>query len=95
MEYAGGWSEGEPLPGSKEIPENERLTGLFRDGLHFSPKGCVVPGLLKACMWLTASRYEIMYEQVMSVILKSFPELDPTSDELKYVYPYWEVAPKA
>ena len=31
MEYA-GWREGEPLIGSKEVPRNERLGSLLRDG---------------------------------------------------------------
>jgi len=39
IDYAGGWKEGEPIPGSKPNGRNEKLTGLFRDGLHFSPIG--------------------------------------------------------
>jgi len=39
MQYAGGWEEGNPLPGSKELPKNEKLGELLRDGLHFEPKG--------------------------------------------------------
>lgn len=38
-QYAGGWEEGNPLPGSKELPKNEKLGELLRDGLHFEPKG--------------------------------------------------------
>jgi len=41
IDYAGGWKEGEPIPGSKPNGRNEKLEGLFRDGLHFSPIGCV------------------------------------------------------
>lgn len=32
MEYVGGWEEGKPLPGSKEVPKNEKFAELFRDG---------------------------------------------------------------
>lgn len=32
MEYVGGWEEGKPLPGSREIPKNEKFAELFRDG---------------------------------------------------------------
>lgn len=32
MEYVGGWEEGKPFPGSKEIPKNEKFADLFRDG---------------------------------------------------------------
>ncbi|KAL7271478.1 hypothetical protein RUND412_005762 [Rhizina undulata] len=38
-DYAGGWEEGKSLPGSKELPENEKLAELLRDGLHFLPQG--------------------------------------------------------
>lgn len=41
VDYAGGWKEGEPLPGSRKCPQNEKLDSLFRDGLHFSPQGYV------------------------------------------------------
>lgn len=46
IDYAGGWKEGEPIPGSKPDGINAKLTELFRDGLHFSPTGCVysLPG---------------------------------------------------
>jgi len=39
MQYAGGWEEGKPFAGSKEIPPNEKLQSLLRDGLHLNPKG--------------------------------------------------------
>ncbi|KAG0633096.1 SGNH hydrolase-type esterase domain-containing protein [Tuber brumale] len=39
VQYVGGWEEGNPLPGSKELPKNEKLGELLRDGLHFEPKG--------------------------------------------------------
>lgn len=41
VDYAGGWKEGHPLPGSREAGRNEKLTELLRDGLHLNPKGCV------------------------------------------------------
>ncbi|KAL1964988.1 hypothetical protein VTN77DRAFT_6188 [Rasamsonia byssochlamydoides] len=36
---AAGWQEGQPLAGSKDIPRNDILEGLFTDGLHFSGEG--------------------------------------------------------
>ncbi|KAL2221598.1 GDSL Lipase/Acylhydrolase family protein [Thermoascus aurantiacus ATCC 26904] len=36
---AAGWQEGQPLPGSKDIPNNEVLESLLSDGLHFTPEG--------------------------------------------------------
>jgi lysophospholipase L1-like esterase len=39
IDYAGGWREGEPIPGSKSLPRNEKLCNLFIDGLHFDSKG--------------------------------------------------------
>ena len=45
IDDAGGWTEGQPLPGSKDSPRNERLATLLRDGLHFNPEGSVpLPG---------------------------------------------------
>ncbi|KAK2740078.1 hypothetical protein FQN55_009027 [Onygenales sp. PD_40] len=32
-----GWTEGDPLAGSKEAAPNEKLEGLLSDGLHFNP----------------------------------------------------------
>ncbi|KAK4983844.1 hypothetical protein LTR50_006971 [Elasticomyces elasticus] len=34
-----GWSEGQPLPGSKDVERNAVLTELMHDGLHFNPAG--------------------------------------------------------
>ncbi|EGD93615.1 GDSL Lipase/Acylhydrolase [Trichophyton tonsurans CBS 112818] len=34
-----GWVEGQPIAGSKEIPENPKLASLLIDGLHFSGDG--------------------------------------------------------
>lgn len=34
-----GWKEGQPLPGSRDLPNDERLQLLFTDGLHLTPDG--------------------------------------------------------
>ncbi|KAJ5473740.1 hypothetical protein N7475_003306 [Penicillium sp. IBT 31633x] len=34
-----GWKEGEPLIGSRDVPDNETFAGLFTDGLHLSSAG--------------------------------------------------------
>ncbi|KAL4785794.1 SGNH hydrolase-type esterase domain-containing protein [Aspergillus varians] len=36
---AAGWKEGQPLIGSSETPNNEKLASLLTDGLHFTPDG--------------------------------------------------------
>ena len=33
-----GWKEGEPLPGSSEIEQNQILVRLLHDGLHLNPE---------------------------------------------------------
>ncbi len=38
MRFA-GWQEGQPLIGSKKLPQNAKLDDLVYDGLHFSPGG--------------------------------------------------------
>ena len=37
MQYIGGWEKGNPLPGSKELPKNEKFGELLRDGKDFYP----------------------------------------------------------
>ncbi|KAI5779708.1 GDSL Lipase/Acylhydrolase family protein [Geopyxis carbonaria] len=39
ISHAGGYQEGKSLPGSKDLPRNDKLGELLRDGLHFSPAG--------------------------------------------------------
>ncbi|KAF1344542.1 isoamyl acetate-hydrolyzing esterase [Delphinella strobiligena] len=34
-----GWQQGDPLPGSSDVPQNEVLTRLMHDGLHLNPEG--------------------------------------------------------
>jgi isoamyl acetate esterase len=34
-----GWKPSEPIVGSTNIPQSEKLGELLHDGLHFSPKG--------------------------------------------------------
>lgn len=41
---------------------------------------------------LTVRRYEIMYEEVMKVVVGTWPEMDP--EGMEFVFPHWEVAPK-
>ncbi|GES66420.1 GDSL Lipase/Acylhydrolase family protein [Aspergillus terreus] len=36
---AAGWKEGDPLAGSKEIPNNAKLQSLLTDGLHLTADG--------------------------------------------------------
>jgi lysophospholipase L1-like esterase len=34
-----GWKEGEALPGSSEIEQNQTLANMLHDGLHLNPEG--------------------------------------------------------
>ncbi|KAJ5591504.1 uncharacterized protein N7459_001873 [Penicillium hispanicum] len=34
-----GWKEGEPLVGSRDLPNSEDFSSLFTDGLHLTPAG--------------------------------------------------------
>ncbi|KAH8434099.1 SGNH/GDSL hydrolase family protein [Aspergillus melleus] len=34
-----GWKEGQPLPGSRDLPEIEAFKALFTDGLHLTAEG--------------------------------------------------------
>ncbi|KAJ5787994.1 hypothetical protein N7457_002984 [Penicillium paradoxum] len=34
-----GWKEGDPLIGSRDVPDNETLAGLLSDGLHLTSAG--------------------------------------------------------
>ncbi|OJJ50564.1 hypothetical protein ASPZODRAFT_126449 [Penicilliopsis zonata CBS 506.65] len=36
---AAGWQQGQPLTGSTELPNNDKLASLLTDGLHFTPAG--------------------------------------------------------
>jgi lysophospholipase L1-like esterase len=36
---AAGWKDGEPLIGSRDAPNNEKLQSFFTDGLHFTGDG--------------------------------------------------------
>ena len=47
---------------------------------------------IRETMLTSSSRYEIMYDEVLKAILENYPELDP--EELKFVFPHWETAPK-
>ncbi|CUS14231.1 unnamed protein product [Tuber aestivum] len=98
MQYAGGWEEGSPLPGSKELPRNEKLGELLRDGLHFEPKGLVHHNLdwTVTTIWYPANtllRYRILYDLVLETIRENTPELDP--ENLEFVFPHHEKAPKS
>ncbi|KAL1305872.1 hypothetical protein AAFC00_004022 [Neodothiora populina] len=37
--HEAGWQQGQALPGSSDIPQNEVLVRLLYDGLHLSPEG--------------------------------------------------------
>lgn len=34
-----GWKEGQPLVGSRDLPENAKFASLFTDGLHLAANG--------------------------------------------------------
>jgi lysophospholipase L1-like esterase len=68
-----GWKEGEALPGSTDIEQNQTLARMLHDGLHLEPEG-----------------YEIIYKELMKLIIEKLPEHAP--DNLSYVLPSWDDA---
>lgn len=91
-----GWKEGsgEPLPGSKEAPESEALKKLLVDG-EFP---WLYNALLRYCVFeltieisglhLLPAGYQIVYDEVMDVIKKVWPDQLP--ENLNNVLPPWE-----
>lgn len=49
--HEAGWTEGEPLAGSKEIPRNEKLAALLTDGTSIIPfvrgSGCLKNSVIR------------------------------------------------
>lgn len=91
-----GWKEGQPLVGSRDLPNNEEFCRLFTDG-KYKPAPCVYLGMLCtdcviAGLHLTPAGYRIVYDEVLKVIRTNWPDEDP--EKLPFVFPSWVDAPK-
>lgn len=88
-----GWKEGEPLIGSRDVPDNETFAGLFTDGAWES-----IPFLLYSVLThytglhLSSAGNRLVYEELMKVIQQNWP--DQTPESLPMVFPSWTDAPK-
>lgn len=97
-----GWKEGQPLPGSRDLPNNESLQRLFVDGLFSFLLPFVRLRYLLQVVWcancwytglhLTADGYKIVYDVIMETIRTNWPDQDP--EKLPMVFPGWADAPK-
>lgn len=89
-----GWKEGQPLVGSRDLPNNDQFCSLFTDGknrqLPVSIQ-CCTDGLI-AGLHLTPTGYRIVYGEVLKVIRQNWPDQDP--EQLPFVFPSWVDAPK-
>ncbi|KAJ5151204.1 Esterase SGNH hydrolase-type subgroup [Penicillium canariense] len=89
-----GWQEGQPLIGSRDVPNNDRFGTLFTDGECKLP-GLISPGYthrLPAGLHLTPGGYRIVYDEVMRTIRANWPDQDPAV--LPMVFPSWGEAPR-
>lgn len=92
-----GWKEGQPLPGSRDLPNDARLQRLLSDGAFPDCFTSVCPDfhdctLTDSGLHLTPDGYKIMYNAVMQTIRTKWPEQDP--EKMSMVYPGWLEASK-
>lgn len=88
------WKEGQPLVGSRDLPNNESFSSLFTDGICKTLSGAH-PGntnWLIIGLHLTPAGYRIVYDELMEVIRTNWPGQDP--DKLPFIFPPWVEAPK-
>lgn len=89
-----GWKEGQPLVGSRDLPNDKQFASLFTDGtcaLLSSPAASLI---LTACtgLHLMPAGYRIIYDEVLKVIRANWPEQAP--ENLPMVFPSWLEAPQ-
>jgi len=90
-----GWREGKDLPGSKKAEKSEILEKMLIDGTapvwHLIRSDCLLkrPGL-----HFLPLAYKILYESLMDLICRRWPDQDPTPlTGLPFVLPVWTAAP--
>lgn len=90
-----GWEEGQPLAGSKDIPQNDRLASLLSDGMYF-PCSTRSYHILRSTRLLglhcSGEGYKVTYHEVMRAIRTAWPAEDP--EKIPMAFPHWESAPK-
>lgn len=50
-----GWKEGEPLPGSRDLPNLDQFARFFTDGLCYSFRLCPVSDIVVTNLWKRAT----------------------------------------
>lgn len=88
---AAGWVEGQPLVGSREVPNSPALASFFTDGM-FELTGYIH----RRAKWhlglhFTGCGYRIMYDTVMQSVKSNWPDLLP--EALPMVFEHWQTAP--
>ena len=89
-----GWQEGQPLIGSRDLPNNEEFCSLFTDGMcgMLNPVNALHTNPVFTGLHLAPAGYRIVYDEVLEVIRTNWPEQDP--EKLPMVFPGWVEAPK-
>lgn len=89
-----GWQEGQPLVGSRDLPNNEEFCSLFTDGTRgmLNPVNALHANPVFIGLHLAPAGYQIVYDEVLEVIRTNWPEQDP--EKLPMVFPAWVEAPK-
>ena len=86
-----GWKAGEPLVGSKKVARNAILDKLLVDGQSLGNSQVLSAKLATGLHFLPAA-YKLMYESMMDLIRREWPDQDPES--LYHVFPAWTEAPR-
>ncbi|KAF2233504.1 GDSL Lipase/Acylhydrolase family protein [Viridothelium virens] len=68
-----GWSDDEPLPGSKKLPKNPKMEEMLHDGIHFNPKAYKV---------LYAKLMDLISETWPDQIPEKLPMVFPAWDDV-------------
>jgi len=84
-----GWSQGKPLPGSRDVPQNSVLMDLLHDGtLRRVPTTEFSPLTLPSGLHLNPSGYRIIHDELLKLVAATWP--DQTPERLPFVLPAWD-----
>lgn len=86
------WKEGQPLPGSRDLPNDKKLQQLLSDGTIPQLSFFLFYMLIYLGLHFTPDGYKVLYDAVMQTIRTKWPEQDP--DTMPMVYPGWMEAPQ-
>ncbi len=85
MIEASGWTAGNPIPGSRDAPNNEKLKEWLIDGMSnvFLRELC----LTSKGLWLSSSGYKFLYEGIKTMMREQWPDSDPAC--MMMGVPHW------